>query len=142
MGYGKQLWFPQGDPTWLGNLSLWEGLVLDFFFSLIKEKQGWEFNQRQVAKTQKTAQMAFISNILNRPEEVKGGTFSLILCMIFFYLFFVHQIHPLPFQHLLKIKKAIYDWSHTAFKKKKRKKETHTLSPQAWNLSLKWILKK
>lgn len=63
----------------------------------------------QVAKSQKLAQMGFLSNTLKRPKEVKSGTFSLILCMIFFYLFiFVHQIHPLPFKHPFKIKKAIY----------------------------------
>lgn len=63
------------------------GLGFGLLFS-IKEKQGCEFIERQVAKTQKLAQRGFVSNILKRPKEAKSGIFSLLfslmLCTIFF----------------------------------------------------------
>lgn len=115
VGQAKLLWFPEGPHMAWQRPSPCGRAWFQTFFS-IKEKQGLESNQRQVAKTLKLTQMGSISNILKRPKEVRSGIvsllFSLILSMIVFYfvLFFVHQIHPAPFKHLFKTKTAMYYW--------------------------------
>ena len=51
ISHGKMLWFLVR-TRWLGNLSLWNGLILNFF---IVENQRCESNQKPVARTQKLA---------------------------------------------------------------------------------------
>ena len=67
MGYGKLLWFPEGPHMAWQTLPV-EGLGFRLFS--IKEKQGCNSNQRQVAKTQKLVQMGFISELVSSVTQL------------------------------------------------------------------------
>lgn len=132
MGYGKLLWFPEGPHMAWQTLPV-GGLGFRLFFS-IKEKQGCNSNQRQVAKTQKLVQMGFISNILKRPKQVKSGafshSFSLFVSYSFIYLF-LSKFTSCPLNICLKLRKQFImeeTDSYTAFKKEREKKSTYSFT--------------